>query len=173
MGKIGPKFLHLLTVGAEFPLYFLFRWYYLCLDLHSLAETERITWECFSIISSRADASRTTVYIIQKGWKNAYWPILAKNIKRWKRTALKGLTEMSLEEVKGDISTILGSFLSRSFVRHFRVFPSFNVQHSTGWMRVPGALTVNHRLIKHSVGRAPSVPTGSQQTNIITAQRRA
>ena len=67
----------------------------------------------------------------------------------------------------------LGSFLSRSFVRHFRVFPSFNVQHSTGWMRVPGALTVNHQLIKHSVGRAPSVPTGSQQTNIITAQRRA
>ena len=110
---------------------------------------------------------------LKKGLKKAYWPILAKNTKRWKRTALKGLTEMSLEEVKGDISAILGSFLSRSFVRHFRVFPSFNVQHSTGWMRVPGALTVNHQLIKHSVGRAPSVPTGSQQTNIITAQRRA
>ena len=108
-----------------------------------------------------------------QGLKKNALPILAKNTKRWKRTALKGLTEMSLEEVKGDISTILGSFLSRSFVRHFRVFPSFNVQHSTGWMRVPGALTVNHQLIKHSVGRAPSVPTGSQQTNIITAQRRA
>ena len=108
-----------------------------------------------------------------QGLKKRTLAILEKNTKRWKRTALKGLTEMSLEEVKGDISTILGSFLSRSFVRHFRVFPSFNVQHSTGWMRVPGALTVNHQLIKHSVGRAPSVPTGSQQTNIITAQRRA